>query len=142
MIYLVLIHIISWLLAAICNAVMDTLQFHYESSVFLRKGHKTIDHEYFWDPRISWRNKYKGRLTAKGPRFFGSTTIFVFVTDAWHLAKFGMNFFITITLVTGCYIGAGFGYQWFDLIIAFIVYRVMYSGVFELFFSKILKKVK
>ena len=32
-----------------------------------------------------WHNKYEGGIPAQGPDFPGSTTVFVFVTDAYHL---------------------------------------------------------
>ncbi len=35
------------------------------------------------NPATSWRNKWAEGSTTK-PRFFGSSTFFVFVTDAWH----------------------------------------------------------
>ena len=41
----------------------------------------------FWNPEISWKNKYKIGSTTE-PAFWGSTTIFVWLTDAYHL--FGM----------------------------------------------------
>ncbi len=39
----------------------------------------------FWDGSISWQNKYKSDL--KTPRFPGSTNIFVFTTDGYHLTS-------------------------------------------------------
>jgi hypothetical protein len=39
----------------------------------------------WWNPALSWHNKYEGGIPAQGPDFPGSTTVFVFVTDAYHL---------------------------------------------------------
>ena len=39
----------------------------------------------WWNPALSWHNKYEGGIPAQGPAFWGSTTVFVFVTDAYHL---------------------------------------------------------
>ena len=40
----------------------------------------------FWDARTSWRRKYRDYYNdPKTERFWGSTTVFVFATDAWHL---------------------------------------------------------
>lgn len=39
---------------------------------------------FWWNPDVSWQNKYEGRIPAQGPAFAGSTTVFVFVTDAYH----------------------------------------------------------
>ena len=38
----------------------------------------------WWNPALSWHNKYEGGIPAQGPDFPGSTTVFVFVTDAYH----------------------------------------------------------
>lgn len=42
----------------------------------------------FWDPDVSWKNKWKNGNHEEGPRFLGSTTIFVALTDGWHLMEF------------------------------------------------------
>lgn len=39
----------------------------------------------FWDPRISWRNKYAAGDPNMGPKFPGSTTYLAWSTDAKHL---------------------------------------------------------
>lgn len=77
------------LLAGISNGVHDTLQHHYGSSIFRTW---TDSRQQFWNPEISWRNKYKkddtGNLVRPlRPAFPGSTTALVFVTDGWHLTK-------------------------------------------------------
>ena len=38
----------------------------------------------FYNPHESWKNKYKNRDVSQGPAFFGSTTVFVGTTDAYH----------------------------------------------------------
>lgn len=40
-----------------------------------------------WFTAESWRLKYRNGDHAQGPRFFGSTTVFVAVTDGWHFAN-------------------------------------------------------
>ena len=70
------------LAAGICNGAADSLQFHFAKS-FARKWKAD-----YWNPDKSWRRKYEKGDPAQGPAFFGSTTFLVFLTDAWHLAKF------------------------------------------------------
>ncbi len=82
-----MIALILFVLAGIAEAVMDTLQFHFNRSWF------GLLNATFWDPSISWKNKYKLNDPAYGPKFLGSTTIFVGLTDAWHLFKLLRNFF-------------------------------------------------
>jgi hypothetical protein len=74
-------------LAGAANGVMDTLQFHFAQSMFANPARFDAP---FWNPAQSWKNKYRDGDPAQGPRFPLSTTAFVFLTDAWHLAKFLM----------------------------------------------------
>ncbi|WP_116108028.1 hypothetical protein [Lewinella sp. IMCC34191] len=74
-------------LAHLCKGICDDLQFHYADTVFAR-----FDNQRFWDPDISWENKYatdtEGELIRPlRERFPGSSTIFVATTDAWHLLQ-------------------------------------------------------
>jgi len=92
-----MISIIFILLAGVCKAIMDKLQFHYENSRF--SNSKKYNPQY-WNPSISWKNKWRsdyydinGNLIE---RFWGSSRWFVFLTDAWHL--FQMLFHINIIL--------------------------------------------
>ena len=64
------------------NAVMDKVSFHFYESIF-----SEFENEHFWNPSISWSNKYKGRSPLNGERFFLSTSLLVWTTDAWHLFK-------------------------------------------------------
>lgn len=69
------------ILAGACNGVMDALQFHYPTTGFSEDNR-------FWNPAVSWENKYRDGDPEKGPAFFLSTTMLVFLTDGWHLFKF------------------------------------------------------
>ena len=40
-----------------------------------------------WSGPDSWKYKYKYGSSTAGPRFFGSTTVFVAVTDLWHFSN-------------------------------------------------------
>ena len=76
-------------IAGVMKAVMDTLQFHYDSSPFK----KFASVQQWWDPKISHTNKYKNGRKEDGPKYFGSTTFFVWITDAWHFFQFMQNNF-------------------------------------------------
>lgn len=71
--------------SSISNGVMDTIQFHYQGSVF------DGGNDQFWNPKVSWENKYAkgpdGIQRPYKPRYFGSTTFLSFTTDGWHLFK-------------------------------------------------------
>ena len=80
-------------LAGSFNGVMDSLQFHYGQNGWHPQGTETFlgGTEQYWNPAKSWTNKYKDNDVTKGPAFFAANTALVFLTDAWHLAKFIMT---------------------------------------------------
>lgn len=86
------------------EGVMDHLQFHYDGN------------SQYWQPDISWRNKYKNRDPQQGMTFRGK--YLVFTTDGWHMMKFVRNatIFTAFTLKVGekkkwwVYVAEGAGY--------------------------------
>jgi len=52
----------------------------------------------FWDKGYGWKYKWKNGNPALGERFLGSSTIFVFVTDGWHLLQFLMLRFFYLSV--------------------------------------------
>tara|TARA_B100000900_G_C20548034_1_gene703456 strand:- start:137 stop:568 length:432 start_codon:yes stop_codon:yes gene_type:complete len=138
--FLLLLSILFIVIAGASEAVMDKVQFHYSKSIFWD------DEKYkqnFWDPQRSWVNKYKPGSTSE-PKFWGSTTFFVFTTDAWHLFKFFKNTSTFISMGISMY-ASTFISQEFDLsnilaILLFIIIgRSFYGLSFNLFFDKFLK---
>ena len=75
-----LIGILLISIAAISEAIMDKTQFHYHRSIF-----RYWKYQQFFDPAISWKNKWKNQDAREGERFSFSSTILVAFTDAWHL---------------------------------------------------------
>ena len=114
--------------SSIAEAIMDKIQFHYDKSIFSQDKNKQT----FWDPTKSWVNKWKDS-SAKQERFLGSSTIFVFTTDAWHLFKFFRNTFLFIGLPL-----LSFGSM--NIILAAILARIIYGLVFTICFDKLLIK--
>lgn len=80
--------LLLFVLSHIPEGIMDTLQFKIDDSVFKNWNQQ------FWNPKFSWMNKWKDGCPKFGPRFFGSTTFLVFLTDGWHLMKWVRNRFI------------------------------------------------
>jgi hypothetical protein len=122
------ITIVLIFLAGICNAMMDVLEFRYDTSIF-----SFWNNQLWVNPTYSWVNKWKWDGDRKiGERFLGSSTVFVFLTDLWHLSKFLM-----LVLLMG---GAVFYHPiinwWLDLLLIYSIFTV----TFELFFSKIFIK--
>lgn len=79
--------------AGFFDAVKDTLAHHYSSSIFAQSRNKE-----FFDPNISWKNKYKEGNPQMGEAFLFSTTYLVTLTDAWHLAKTAHRFHYFVLL--------------------------------------------
>ena len=124
-------------LAGALNATMDVLSFRYKTSIFS----KYTKLQEFFNPQESWVNKYKDNNPELGPKFFGSKTFLVFLTDAWHLAK--MLMITTFTLAIVFYNPVIVTESIFVNIVAnLLLMRVVFSATFELFFSKILIKKK
>ena len=71
-----------FILAAICNALMDTLQFHW----YKFRWNNSVNTKY-WNPAISWRNKYNNGNPIDGLRFKGMLGFMANFLDAWHLLK-------------------------------------------------------
>jgi len=92
MIWTAITAIIAYTIAGAFNGAMDTLQFHYGKSIFPPDS-------LFWSPKQSWRNKYKNGDPAQGAKFLGSTTIFVGLTDGWHLMQMGYLAFQRLSIV-------------------------------------------
>lgn len=113
------------ILAAICVGVMDVAQFHFYGSIFAK-------YPKFCNPEISWKNKYKEDTTI--PKFFGSTTFLVWATDLWHLAK--------MIAIVSFILAIVFYKIYFSIGMDFTILLTAYSGIFELFYSKLLMKNK
>lgn len=109
------------IIASIAKSIQDKIQFHYHKSVFKKLNN-------FWNPEYSWKNKYKEGNPDKGPKFPGSTTIFIALTDAWHLFGLIRNFSLILipTIITEN--------LWFLLLYPIFII------IFHLFFHKILNK--
>lgn len=81
------------LLAGLFRAVHDTLTHSPQANRLLdwaRTKPFKVEGFCWWtfiDSASSWTNKYKNHDAAQGPAFWGSTTIFVGLTDAWHLSN-------------------------------------------------------
>lgn len=114
-------------LSAISESIMDKIQFHYDNSIFSNEKYNQL----FWNPTESWKNKWKDDL--KTEKFLGSSTIFVFTTDAWHLFKFFKNTTLFIGLPLLC-LGS------VNIILSVIIGRVLYGLIFTLYFDILLKK--
>lgn len=125
-------------IAGLSKAISDKLVHHYTKSIFTRFNPN------FWNPSISHNNKYKGGLKENGEKFFLSTTALVMFTDAWHLFNFVGNSCLIFSTVLALKSGFLYYCSWYYVVIYFVVFKSVFTGSFNLFYSKvfIIKKKK
>jgi hypothetical protein len=73
--------------AGACDGQVETLSHHYTD---FKTKFPNINDE-FWNPDISWRNKWEGGLKSNGEKFPLSSTALVWTTDAYHAFKMGQK---------------------------------------------------
>lgn len=77
---------VATFIAGAADGLNQALNYHYNAV-----DAKLNLNDQFWDPAISWTNKYRNNDPTQGSRFFGSTTFLVFTTDGHHLTRFISN---------------------------------------------------
>jgi len=118
---MIILTILFFLLSGGAEGVMDHLQFHYDK------------HNVFWNPKLSWVNKYKFGNPIAGERFFLSTTILVWLTDGWHL----MKMIRTTTLTLGIaflltHLGISFWLSAIYSTLAVILFKLAFTAVYNI----------
>ena len=85
-------------LAGISKAVKDRIMTGWTGSKFEKLG---LDRKW-WDNQISWRNKWKIKngIVSREERFPLSSTVLVFLTDAWHC--FDLTFMLSFAASISC----------------------------------------
>lgn len=123
------------LASAFFKAVQDNIA-HHNSLAHLGR---------WWDSTDSWKLKYKCFSQSNGwtdnvqwhpvqpltPRFFGSTTLFVALTDAWHAFQL-LNY--SAWQAALCLL---LPFPWYQQLAAFFLLKLGYGGFFELLYRKL-----
>ena len=122
-------------IAGAANAIMDTIQFKFNESIF--SNYSKI--KQWADPKLSWRNKWKNGERQQGERFPGSSTIFVWTTDLWHFAQSIMISCFVLAILS-CSRLFSTEYLLLDIVLHFTIFKACFSFTFEIFWSKIFKK--
>lgn len=123
MIYSIVAVSILAFVSGISKAVMDTLLFHFDTSIFSDKGN-------WWNPTKSWKNKYDWAKSNRIVQWILSNPL-VSITDAWHFfqllfsATFASAFFVS-----------GIFLPWWTAFIVYALNRV----IFHIFFTWAFKK--
>jgi hypothetical protein len=134
-----MISILLMVLVGVCNAVMDVLFTRYDKSIFTKFNPE------WWNPQISWKWKwdmplhpsphywyYFGFYPAYAERFPYSSTIFVWVTDAWHFFKALMIGFCCLAIV---YYEPCLGTFW-DFVLCYCAWTFTFTMCYDYLFIK------
>lgn len=133
----IILFFLFWIIAAGFNAIMDILKDKFYSSIFINFEKTAYVNGSWWNPYFSWRNKYKNGRPVNGPRFFGSTTFLVWITDAWHMAQMGMLSFIAGTIIVSLTMPLALSF--WKIIVLFVGLKIIWGISFELIY-KLLQK--
>ena len=117
-------------LAGAFNGVSQDLLFHYNEfeNTFPNANPQ------FWDPEISWVNKYKNGDPLQGEKFIGSTTVFVGTTDGYHAMLSSRDIMIVTSISLG-----GKPKTFKEFLKKTALYTISYGIGFELTYGKIIK---
>jgi hypothetical protein len=121
MTYLALAILCAYLIGFFKGAC-DMLQFHYGTG-----WTRFLKDKQFWNPQQSWKNKYRDYDKGdKTPKFWGSTTFLVTLTDAWHSIQFYQSMSICAMFVLSFLAGQYYPLlPWWILFMAFIVCKII-----------------
>ena len=106
----------------------ESLKFHYSE---VNRKYNLNDN--FWNPALSWKNKYRNGDPSQGEAFTGSTTVFVWTTDGYHLMR-GMR---NITAMTAISIQIGERQKWWKYLIELATFYISYTIGFNLSYELI-----
>jgi len=125
-----IVPITTMFLAGAMNGINQDLLFHYHEfeSTFPNANPQ------FWDPNISWRNKYLNGDPLQGEKFPGSSTIFAGFTDGYHSTILARNLFITTSV---CLSPQTRG--WKPFLTKTLIYSLSYGLGFKLVYSNLIK---
>ena len=114
--------------SGMCDGGAESLKFHYE-----KVDSKLNLNDKFWNPEISWKNKYKDGNPDNGAAFKGSTTCFVGVTDGYHLLRTGRN----IMAITAITLKIGNKQKWWyyflEAALFYLSYQIGFTITYEIF---------
>ncbi len=111
----------------------EVLNYHYSK---FKEVHPHANDQY-WNPDISWLNKYRDyRLYGNEERFFLSTSLFVWATDASHPAAALSN----LSLIGGtCVVTIGEKRKWWEYVVDIAAMSAARSLGFQLIYNGIYK---
>lgn len=117
------------IVGGVAKGFNETLQYHYKDFKRVFPG---ANHQWF-NPAISWKNKYQNRDRTKGEAFPGSKSLFVAFTDQYHLNNFIHRTAILSALVIKIGEKQKLKYYLLDLLYYTICYQVGFASTYYSF---------
>ena len=119
------------LLSGMSDGVSQDLIWHYDEfkNTFPNANDK------YWDPRLSWRNKWKNGNPANGEAFWGSSTFLVWTTDGYHLMRTTSR----MTMYSSFVINGFRSKNWKEIILGTLLHSVIWSIGFHITYSIVIK---
>jgi hypothetical protein len=119
--------------AGAADGVAESVKWHYHtdfSSTFPDAN------PHYWNPDLSYKNKYANGNPADGSAFFGATTFLAWTTDGYHLMRSARNALITTTIL----IYPKQKMKWYHYAIRAAVLTCSYALGFHLSYTLIIKQ--
>ena len=69
------------LISGMIDGTVESLNYHYRDGF---KNRIPMANNQFWNPRQSWKNKYRNGDPSQGEKFSGSTDLLICTTDGYH----------------------------------------------------------
>ena len=116
-------------ISGFADATAEALKHKYD-----RVGGKWhFDDDQYWDPKISWTNKYKNHDPAQGEAFFGSKTFLVWTTDGYYMTRMVRN----LTCVAAITLNIGEQKVWWRYLLEAVMYYLSFTMGFNLAYEVI-----
>jgi len=123
---------ICFFVAGTMEGAAETLKWHPQE---FQKRFPNANMDY-WNPELSWPNKYKNGDPAQGPAYFGSTTFLAWTTDGYHLARTVR----TTSVMVGILLTPDIkGQKWYIYLAKAAIYSAAYTAGFHLTYTLIFK---
>ncbi|QQR76817.1 hypothetical protein IPJ63_00925 [Candidatus Nomurabacteria bacterium] len=118
-------------IAGASDGVSQTLAFHYE---YFQNDFPDAPQNY-WNPDSSWYNKWANGDPNQGEAFPGSSTMFVWTTDGYHLFRTISKTSLVSGICFGTVVNVYDQKKWWIYLTDFVLYSVAYSAGFHLTYT-------
>lgn len=122
-------------LAGLADGTRDVLSFRYAQSVFPQGADEQLmgGGPQYWNPAMSWRNKWENGDPAQGEAFPLASGALVWLTDGWHLMQFIM--LTAFQLAIALPVIRLLRLRWWWVLIALVPLKLAFSVGFAVMFS-------